>query len=320
MKRALLLLVTLMGVVPFSPAQIASFRGTSQRNLTAPAPLTIRSDVNEVSIAFAATDSSGRAITQLSSADVIVVDNGETIKTLRSFRPATDVPLNLVILVDASGSVASEFPRVVAELNQFFSSATLGKKDRVSMMVFGGSWPTLICASKCGNEIARLPLKSIRAGGSTPLYDALVDASKLFARQQAPESRPALVLFSDGFDTISLNGSGEALDAIRNAEAGIYTKTVGTRKKSPEGEAFLAILAQGTHGLRFPEGKSVDATLSEVVQDLRSGFVLTYELPRTGVEQHKVQVLPVRPRELNIRSRSTYQVPQDRPVQDQGTP
>lgn len=320
MKRALLLLVITVAFAPLLPAQPVSTIASTPPGMREAYPLTLKSEVNEVSLAFAATDGEGRVVTKLSATDVVVVDNGQLIKGFRSFRPAAEVPLNLVVLIDASGSVAAEFPRVVGELNRFFATARWAPDDRVSIIVFGGSWPTLICARSCGSAIARLPLQSIRAEGSTPLYDAIVDATKLLSRNHTLESRPALILFSDGYDTISLNGAISALVAAQDVGAAIYTKTLNSRRKIADGEAFLAQLTEGTGGLRYPQRQSVDATLSAVIQDLRSGFVLTYELPRNGAELHKVQVLTDRHPDLKIRSRTSYQVPQIHAEQSQGTP
>ncbi len=320
MKRTLLSFVIILAHATFLSGQQSPIPENAKNRLADASALTVKSEVNEVRLAFAVTDGNGQVVTRMSPADLEVVDNGQVVRSFRSFRSASESPLNLVILVDSSGSVATEFPRVVAELNRFFTEATWGPNDRVSMVVFGGNWPILICAMKCGNEVARLPLKSIRAGGATPLYDAIVEATKLLSKQQAPESRPALVLFSDGYDTISLTGAEKATDAALGAEAGIYSKRSRNRLTTPQGEAFLAYLTEKTGGLRFPSKQSVDVTLTSVVRDLRSGFVLTYELPRTGVEQHNVQILATNPAGLKIRSRNSYRVPPARIEQSQGTP
>src|ERR1700687_4895599 len=69
---------------------------------------TIRTSANEVRLAFAASDRQGHVIKTLRSSDVAVADNGSIIRHIRSFRPASESPLDLVILLDASDSLASQ--------------------------------------------------------------------------------------------------------------------------------------------------------------------------------------------------------------------
>ena len=45
----------------------------------------------------------------------------------------------------------------------------------------------------------------LEANGATPLYDALFQAAEILKENRDPESRPAIVLFSDGMDTISMH-------------------------------------------------------------------------------------------------------------------
>jgi Ca-activated chloride channel family protein len=268
---------------------------------------TIRTGVNEVRLAFAATDRQGHVIKTLRPSDVAVADNGSIIRHFRSFRPTSETPLDLVILLDASDSVASQLPSEVAEVQSFVERSTWGERDRVSILSFGGLRPQLLCARNCKAQGARLKLSNLRATGATPLYDALFEAAELLKESRDPEARRAMILFSDGVDTISMHSASDALRAAQNLQSAIYSVNSRSRKSAPDrGDAMLDFLAGSTGGLSFQPGQNVSEVLHKVLEDLQSGYVLTYELPRQSSGQHSVRILPVRDPRLQFRSRQAY--------------
>src|ERR1700692_3782769 len=95
-------------------------------------------DANEVRIVFAASDRQGHAIKSLRSSDVAVADNGSIIRHFRSFQPAVPGPLDLVLLLDASESVAKQLPFEIAEVASFVESSDWEEQDKLSILVFRG--------------------------------------------------------------------------------------------------------------------------------------------------------------------------------------
>ncbi len=268
---------------------------------------TIRSSANEVRLAFAASDRQGHVIKTLRSSDVAVADNGSIIRQFRSFRPTSESPVDLVILLDASDSVASQIPAEIAEVTSFIEGSTWGERDRVSILTFGGLRPQLLCARKCSGEAARVKLSALRANGATPLYDALLQASEILQENRDSESRPAMVLFSDGVDTISMHSASDALQAAQNLQSAIYSVNSRSRKSAAgKGDVILDYLAASTGGLSFGPGQDVAAVLRMILDDLHSGYVLTYVLPEQSVGQHSVRILPTSDPKLQFRSRRAY--------------
>jgi VWFA-related protein len=268
---------------------------------------TIRSSANEVRLAFAASDRQGHVIKALHSSDVAVADNGSIIRQFRSFRSASESPLDLVVLLDASDSVASQIPAEIAEVTNFIEDSTWGERDRVSILAFGGLRPQLLCARNCRGEAAQVKLSALRANGATPLYDALLQASEILQENRDSESRPAMVLFSDGIDTISMHSASDALQAAQNLQSAIYSVNSRSRKSSAgKGDVILDYLAASTGGLSFGPGQDVAAALRMILDDLHSGYVLTYVLPQQTVGQHTVRILPTSDPKLQFRSRRAY--------------
>jgi VWFA-related protein len=267
---------------------------------------TIRASANEVRLSFAVSDRQGHVIKTLRPSDVAVADNGSIIRHFRSFRPASESPLDLVILLDASDSVASRIPEEIAQAKSFVKDSTWGPRDRVSILAFGGMQPMLLCALKCSAKEADLKLSSLRANGLTPLYDALFQAAEMLDENRDPESRSAMILFSDGVDTISMHSGADAIQAAQNLQAAIYSVNTRSRKAWGDGDAELAYLAASTGGLSYGPGEDVANVLGAVLEDLHSGYVLTYELPAQPGGQHAVRLLPTSDPKLQFRSRRGY--------------
>jgi VWFA-related protein len=271
---------------------------------------TVEASANEVRIAFAASDRQGHVIKSLRSSDVAVADNGSIIRYFRSFRPATQTPLDLVLLLDASGSVKSQLPEEIAEVKFFVENSAWEERDRVSILAFGGMQPQLLCARNCGGAQTQMKLAALRADGATPLYDALLEASEILTEDRDPESRPAMILFSDGMDTTSMNSMGAAVQAAEKLQASIYAVNSRLGKSAPEsGDAVLDFLAASTGGLSFGPGQNVKQVLQTVIDDLHSGYVLTYELPEKMSGEHSVRILPTSDARLQFRSRQAYSDP-----------
>lgn len=268
---------------------------------------TIRTSTNEVRLAFSASDRQGHVVKTLHASDVAVADNGAIIRQFRSFRTASESPLDLVILLDASESVASQIPTEIAEVESFVEDSAWGERDRVSILAFGGMRPQLLCARNCNRDVARVMLNTLRANGTTPLYDALFQAAEMLKENRDPESRPAMVLFSDGVDTISARSASDAVRAAQTLQAAIYAVNSRSMKiASNSGDAMLEYLAASTGGLSFGPGQNVATVLHMILDDLHSGYVLTYVLPKQSVGQHSVRILPTSDPRLHFRSRWAY--------------
>ena len=85
----------------------------------------LRSDVREVRLAFSVRDAQGRTVPDLRPADVAVADNGRIIRRFRSFRPASEAPLDVVILLDASDSVATHIAEEVEAVRDSLGDGTM---------------------------------------------------------------------------------------------------------------------------------------------------------------------------------------------------
>ena len=95
-------------------AATASSPGLSRR-LHTPASdpsdsiLTIKKRVDEVNVLFIATDHHGKFVRNLNQGDFTILDDHKPPQAIVNFRRETDLPIELGLLVDTSGSVHSRF-------------------------------------------------------------------------------------------------------------------------------------------------------------------------------------------------------------------
>src|SRR5690349_16353094 len=71
--------------------------------------LTIRKRVDEVNVLFIATDKRGKFVRNLNQNDFSILDDNKPPQSILNFRRETDLPIELGLLVDVSGSVNSRF-------------------------------------------------------------------------------------------------------------------------------------------------------------------------------------------------------------------
>src|ERR1700682_6198754 len=71
--------------------------------------LTITKRVDEVNVLFIATDRHGKFVRNLNQADFSIFDDHTPVQSIPNFRRETDLPLQVGLLVDVSGSVKGRF-------------------------------------------------------------------------------------------------------------------------------------------------------------------------------------------------------------------
>src|SRR5207244_6896037 len=71
--------------------------------------LTIKKRVDEVNVLFIATDRHGKFVRNLNQGDFSILDDHTQPQPLSNFRRDTDLPIELGLLLDTSGSVRSRF-------------------------------------------------------------------------------------------------------------------------------------------------------------------------------------------------------------------
>jgi VWFA-related protein len=178
------------------------------------------------------TDRDQRIAAGLTKDDFEIYDNGK-VQTLTSF-DVNPEPLNLVILLDTSGSMAAargvieSASRAANELLTRFSVEDKGLvgsfNDRITFRPAAGFTGRI--------ELLQNGLKQLPVGYPTRLYDALGEAIE---RLEATRGRRAIVVLTDGDDNFSKLNAGEIEKRARIAQTGIYGIGIVTDYMSEHG-------------------------------------------------------------------------------------
>jgi Ca-activated chloride channel family protein len=215
----------------------------------------------------------------LTSDNFVVTDNGVP-QALDSVS-LDNVPLSLMLVLDTSGSLAGErLTHLIDALNGLVKS--LRAEDAATLMTF--SEPIRL-AVKTTRDRAPLiaALAGLTADGSTSVNDAIFLALQL-RPADASESRPVLLLFSDGRDTSSWLGSQHVIEATRRSGMLVHVvelvadEWMGARGTEVRPSSFLGTLADTGGGRRWFAKSSRDLRelFGKALNELRARYLLTY--------------------------------------------
>lgn len=167
-------------------------------------------DTHVVTLNLSVVDrTSGRGVAGLTRDDFRVFeDNVE--QPLTHFESAT-APFDLLLLVDLSGSTAAVKDVIRAACLRFVESVR--PRDRVGVVAFAGT-PAVVAPLTDDKRLLRARLEAMAApAGDTKLYDAVNFSLEHLVAQSPKGRRRAVVLLSDGLDSVlpNVQGDGSAL-------------------------------------------------------------------------------------------------------------
>jgi VWFA-related protein len=245
-----------------------------------------RSDVRMVNLTVTVTDQAGRPVTGLRPEDFRVVEDDAEQKV--TFAGSDDVPFNLGILLDLSGSTRPDREAMRAVAEQFVS--LLGPRDKVAIYALAGGMFHVVAELTADRErlietIQRLPAVS----GASPLYDAMVLAYAEELRRR-PGERNALIVISDGIDNQlsrqeapSKVNFRKLVKAAGEIEALIYPIFLRSGERfgrgwSEKARERMEQLADVSGGRLFPAAsiRDLEPVLPELAQELRSVYSVAY--------------------------------------------
>jgi VWFA-related protein len=257
-----------------SLAQLLAQARNSPSSEPAPAALTadlvFRRQVAEVAVAFTALDGHGQPLLALQLNQLQLLDNGRPVGSFTGFRSMAEMPLRLILLLDASASMS---PMLADERD---AAATLA----ASFAAPGADISTLVFAtqleSPTGPRFTEASLRQPPLGGGTALFDALVES--LAYQPPSGLSRRVVLLFTDGEDNFSRHSLAEAIAAAQRAGAIIYAFTVHRRRWQFPGDRILDQLASATGGRAFviPRYDQILKILPRIETEIRAQYLVSF--------------------------------------------
>lgn len=277
---------------------------------------TFRSGVDIVRVDALVTDRN-RPISGLAASDFELRDNG----VVQSIDSAAfeSLPLSVIFVLDTSGSVAGSKMQHLGDAVGMLLKG-LHTDDRAALVTFSHRvWLQTPLISDF--DALRKLMATGDAVGGTALYDAVYAA---LAISDVQDSRPLLVVFSDGMDNMSWLTADAVEHAARRANAVVYGVAVAggsvfhavgrssfvAQPQYVKGQTdFLDAVASATGGrvLKADITDNLPKAFDEVLREFRTRYVITYS-PH-GVDApgwHRIE-LKVKTRMAEVKARAGYQ-------------
>ena len=262
----------------------------------------VRVETNLTNIFFTAADKQKRFVSTLTREDVRVLEDGVP-QQIFTFQPNSDLPLSLAILVDCSGSEERTLPEEKAAARSFLESVLRPDRDEAAIVSFTGE--VTLEQGLTGNigrlrraidQVAFVPPSGYIGGGvvvggtppisgtqqtlagSTAIWDAIWATSNELLTDAAEHTRRAIILLTDGEDTISQVRMQEAINRAVKADALIYAIGIGDRYQFGINEGALKKITEGTGGRAFfPRNeRDLNDSFAQIQRDLRERYLIAY--------------------------------------------
>src|SRR5437667_1669954 len=263
----------------------------------------VRVETNLTSIFFTAADKQKRFVSTLKREDIRVLEDGVP-QEIFTFQQNIDLPLSLAILIDTSGSEERTLPEEKAAARTFLESVLRAKKDEAAIVPFTGE--VTLEQGLTGN-VARLrqaidrvefvapsgyvgggvvvggtpPISGTQQAlaGGTAIWDAIWATSNELLSASAQHTRRAIILLTDGQDTVSQVHMRDATNQAVKADALIYAIGIGDRYQFGVDEGSLKKLTEATGGRAyFPRNeRDLQDAFAQIEKDLRDEYLFVYE-------------------------------------------
>jgi Ca-activated chloride channel family protein len=252
-------------------------------------------DVRLISVGATVRNASGELVSDLNQDDFEILEDGIPQK-IRTFSRRKDVPLNLGLIVDSSGSQRKFVRRHRHDLERFLDT-TLQPRDTAFLLCFGNtlrlvsdrtaSVETIIDNLEQfddgkGRGFPKLGPPDESRDLGTALYDAVYYGVEEKLRQ-AESGRRAMLVFSDGEENSSAHDLLDAIGAAQQEDVTIYAiryteanpNKMNARNKY--GIRALRHLAEHTGGADYDAmSKGMKETFRAIGEELRSSYELGY--------------------------------------------
>jgi len=275
--------------------------------------VTIQKRVNEVNVLFIAMNKHGKFVRDLSKSDFNILDDHKPPQAIVNFTQQTDLPLQLGLLVDTSGSVHGRFQFEQDAAVGFLQHTIRAHYDHAFVMGFNAR--NHVSQDFTDNvTLLATGVQKLEDGGGTALYDAIYTACKerLLKDDSDRPMRRALVILSDGEDNQSEHTRAQAIEMAQRAQVIIYTISTDDSGLILRGDKILQQLSDSTGGRAFfPfKMKDIKSSFSAIEDELRSQYVVSYHPADFDADgrYRSIEITALK-KDLQVRARKGYFAP-----------
>ena len=292
----------------------------------AAAQVQIRVDVQLINVGFSVRDAQGKLVSGLNQDDFEVAEDGVPQK-ISFFARSVDIPLNLGLVVDISGSQGSFIKQHHKDVRTFLTEV-LGPQDRAFILCFANH-PRLVTefdgsarrladalegydGMSNKNAYPMLGPLEIRTAG-TAFYDAIY-YSAVQMMSNVGRGRRSLIVFSDGEDNSSAHHMMDAIEAAQTNDVLLFCVRYTDLKdgrltgRNKYGMSVMGRIARETGGAEFDaREKTLPEHFRQIGEELRSAYELAYHAtnPERDGTFRKIRI-QVKRAGLTVRAKTGY--------------
>lgn len=228
-------------------------------------------DVDVVQIIATVTDRDGHFVSGLPRSAFHVAEDGKPQKI--SHFGSEDVPLELVVAVDVSGSMTPAMPRLKAAVKEFLGAVP--SRDQVTLIGFNDSIFALTRRTLDPAERMKA-VDRLAPWGATALYNVILRAVDMLGKQPG---RRAIVVFSDGEDQGSHASITDVERRLQASDVTLYMIGQGRGVEVAALKTVMQRLVEPTGG-RALFNDSIDQlhnAFTDLLEELSNQYLLGYE-------------------------------------------
>jgi VWFA-related protein len=237
--------------------------------------VTEKVNVDVVQVTVTVSDGHGRFVRNLPRGAFRVLEDGKP-QGITHFT-SEDVPLEIVVAIDISGSMTPAMPKLKKAVKEFLKDVP--NQDLVTLLGFNDSIFTL--TRKAGDVAERSrAVDRLAPWGSTALYDVILRGVEMLGRQTG---RKALIVFTDGEDQGSHATINDVERRLQSSDVTLYMIGQGRGVTLETLKKVMERLATPTGG-RALFTDSIDElhdSFADLLDELSNQYLLGYEPTNT---------------------------------------
>ena len=315
-----------IGIIPIAALMMVAFAAAQEPSPRQP---TFRSGSRAVPVYVTVADKSGRLLTDLTQDDFEIYDNGKK-QTITLFESGVQ-PITLVMMLDRSGSMVSNFRLVRSAAEQFVAQLLPGDKARI------GSFANRIQLdprdfTSSQHDLIEILRTELQEAGPTPLWNAVNVGITALLHQ---DGRRVVLVFTDGVDRPAGSNNISYRDVAKNAEredvmifaVGLATREFSGRRRGmgpggmggfgsgmlrpspeePKVDSGLPKIAveTGVGSFELTSANNLSSTFTRMADELNRQYARAFTPAVLDDKTHRLEVRVRRP-EAIPRARKTY--------------
>lgn len=257
-------------------------------------------DVDAVQVTVTVTDANGDFVAGIPRTAFRVLEDGKP-QTISHFT-SDDVPLELVVAVDISGSMTAAMPKLKAAAKEFLNAVP--SENQVTLLGFNDSIFALTRRATDPADRVRA-VDRLAPWGATALYDVILRGTAMLGRQVG---RKAIVVFSDGEDQGSHVAIEDVERLLQSSDVTLYMIGQGRGVSQDYLKKIMQRLTTPTGGRAFFTDSidELQGAFEELLDELSHQYLLGYQPTNTDHDSSWREIKIEVDGYTNVRARNGY--------------